>query len=107
MTVGVVAGDPALQPMNLGHAEVLAEDPRVILLGEPRISLLHFAEETFFGGEQCAAPVDIDAAALQHDSPAVVFRLPDAALQLLIYFRDSDGIFLVIGVFRPDIEDEM
>ena len=43
MAVGVVAGDSILQPENIGHAEVFAEDLRVILFGEPRISLLHFA----------------------------------------------------------------
>src|SRR5437016_12974538 len=107
MTVGVVTDNSILQPKSIGHAEVFSEDLRVILSGESRISILHFAEETFFGGQQCSAAIHVDAAALQHHAPASVFRLPAAALQLLICFCPSDGIFLVIGVFCPAIEDEM
>ncbi len=76
MAVSVVTGDPLLQPENVGHAEVLTEDLRVVLLCESRISFLDFAEQTFFRGEQCSAAVDIDAATLQHHTPAFVFRLP-------------------------------
>ena len=43
MAVGVVTGDSILQPENIGHAEIFAEDLRVILFGETRISFLHFA----------------------------------------------------------------
>ena len=78
MAVGVVAGDAVFQPENLRDAEIAAKDLRVIFASEAGIALLRFAEQAFFGGEQGAAAVDVDAAAFEDDAAAFVHGLPDA-----------------------------
>ncbi len=50
VAVGVVAGDSVFQPKNIRHAEIFAEDLRVVFFPESRISFLLFAEQTFFCG---------------------------------------------------------
>src|SRR6266487_6754195 len=94
--MGVVAGNPVLEPEDVGHAEIFAEDPRVICFGEARISFLHFAQETFFRRQERAAPIYVDAAAFEHHAPAFVFRPPDAALYLSVCARDDGDVLFFI-----------
>src|SRR6266404_611581 len=105
MAVRVVAGDSIFQPENLGDSEIAAEDVSVIFAGESVIALLALAEQAFFGGEQGAAAVDVDAAAFEHDAAALVDGLPGEALELFIYVGDGEGVFFVVLVLSPPVEE--
>ena len=76
MAMGIVASDSIFQPQDLRDAEIAAENVRVILASESVVTLLALAEQAFFGGEQGTPAVDVDAAAFENDSTAVVERLP-------------------------------
>src|SRR6267154_780278 len=107
MAVSVVAGDSIFQPQNIRDAKIFAEDLRVVFFRETWISFLHFAQQTLFRGEQRSAAVDIDATAFQDHAAAFVNRPPHAALPFLIGFGDDGGVFLVIRVFGPAVENEI
>ena len=68
VAVRVVAGDAALQPDDLFHAEIVGEDLFEMFAGHARIALLHVTQQTLFGGDERAAAVDVDAAAFQHNA---------------------------------------
>src|SRR5207245_11279790 len=104
VAVLVVACDSILEPKHMCDAEVFAKNVGVILFGESAISFLHFAEQTFFRGEQRSAAVHIEAAAFQHHATAFVLRLPEAAVQLLVRFGDGGSVFVAIRSFRPAVE---
>ena len=80
MSVGVIAGDAVFEPENVCYAEVFAKDVLVIFLCEARISFLDFAQKAFFGGEQRASAVHVNAAAFENHAAAFVLRLPEAPL---------------------------
>ena len=107
MAVGVVASDAVAEPEDLRGAEIVAEDLRVIVAGEAGIAFLRGAEQAFFGGEQRAAPVDVDAAAFEHDAAAFVHGLPDTMLEFLVYVGGGDRVLFVIAVFGPSVEPPM
>ncbi len=68
VAVRVVAGNAALQPDDLLDAKIIGKNFFHVLARESRVALLHIAEQAFFGGDQCAASIDVDAAALQNDA---------------------------------------
>ena len=70
VTVRVVAGDAAVEPQRLRHAELLREHALEIALGHARVADLHgLGEEALTRREHRALSVEIDAAALEHDAP--------------------------------------
>ncbi len=75
MAVGVVAGDATSEPDDLPDAEIVREQPLQLLASGTGIACLHFAEQTFLGGEQSATTVDVDAAAFEHHSPRLAIDL--------------------------------
>ncbi len=76
----------------------------VIFAGESVITLLALAEQAFFGGEQGAAAVDVDAAAFEHDAAAVVNGLPDEAPEFFVDVGYRERIFFVVAVLGPAVE---
>ena len=80
VAVSVVSGDAVFEPEDIGDPEIFAEDVCVIFFGETGVSLLRFAEETFFSGEESAAAVDVDAATFEDDAAAFVLWLPEATI---------------------------
>src|ERR1700682_1423546 len=105
MAMRVVTGDAIFQPEDLRDAEVAAEDVGVIFTGESVIALLALAEQALFGGEQGTAAVDVDAAAFEDHTAALVDGLPGEAFEFLVYVGDSKGVFFVIAVFGPAVEE--
>ena len=68
MAVRVVAGDAFLQPDGLTDAEKIGKVLFEFRAPQTGIANLHrLAEQAFFGGQQEAAAIHIDAAAFQHD----------------------------------------
>ena len=68
MAVGVVAGDTVAEPEDVGGAEVIAEDGFNLIARHSGIARLDRAEKAFFGGEQGAAAIYVNAAAFQDDA---------------------------------------
>src|SRR5260370_42294640 len=93
-----------LQPKNIGHAKILAENVRIIFFAEAGISFLHSAEATFLGGQQRSAAVHVDAAAFADHAAACVNGLPQAPLELLDGFGDDGGVFLVTRILGPAVK---
>jgi len=86
MAVRVVTNDSIPQPENISDARIFAEDLRVILFGEPGFfpalcseGILPSSAVFRDRSHQCFPPST-------NHPPAFVFRLPNAALQFLIYF---------------------
>jgi len=68
VAVGVVAGAALVEPENFFDAEVVVEGSFEVLASfgfgaEAGVAFLNFGEETFFGGEEEAGTVGVDAAA--------------------------------------------
>src|SRR5689334_21998487 len=74
------------------------------MFGEAGVSLLDFAQETFFSREQCATAVHVNAAAFENNASAFVLRLPEAALQGFICFCNDGRVFFVIWIFGPAVK---
>lgn len=72
VAVSVVAGNAFAEPDHMRCTEIFCEDPLVIFARHPRIALLNFAKQAFFGREQGAASIDVDGTALEHDAGAAV-----------------------------------
>ncbi len=70
VAVGVVADDAASQPDGVRRAQIIGESFFVVDSRHVRIAFLHFAEQAFFGGENCAQSVDVDRAAFEHHARA-------------------------------------
>jgi hypothetical protein len=75
VTVGIVAGDAALQPNHVGDAEIVVKGGFDLLSRSSGIALLHVAEQAFFGSDQGAATVDVNAAAFEDEWFAVELRV--------------------------------
>src|SRR6266550_269113 len=80
--MGVVAGDPVPEPQRVRDTERLAKYVFDLVARQARIARLHdWIEQTLLGRQQRPAPVDVDAATLEHD-PAIgqreleLFRSP-------------------------------
>ena len=108
VAVGVVAGDAASQPDGVGRAQVVGKSFFVMNARHVGIAFLDFAEETLFGGKDCAGSVDIDRAAFEHDA-----RRASANRSNLLGvggFRHQGADFFVmppVGIFRPGVEAEL
>src|SRR5579859_1514073 len=104
MPMRVVADDATLEPEHVCYPKIVAKDVFVILLCEARIPFLDFAQKAFFGGEQRAAAVHINASAFENYSAASMLRLPEAAFQFLVCFGNDQVVFLVIWILGPAVE---
>ena len=67
VAVGVVADGAVEEPQDIFHAEIFFEGVVVLRPGHAGVADLDFwMQITFLGGEQRAAPVQLDAAAFNH-----------------------------------------
>ena len=71
MAVGIIAKYPAAEPDGVQCSEVVGEDLLVVFARHAGITLLDFTEQTFFGGEERAASVDVDGSAFEDDVAVV------------------------------------
>src|SRR5438552_1343178 len=99
VAVRVVARDAAAEPEDLAHAEVGVERALQRRALHPRVPRLHRREKALLGGEERAAPVHVDAAALE-DEP----RLPLPAPEELRQPAGYGVVALPVGVLRPAVE---
>src|ERR1700723_87204 len=100
----VVAGDAVTQPEYLLHAEIVAENFVIVLATEAGVALLRFAQQAFFGCQQGAPAVDVDAAAFKHHATAFMRWFPCVMFERLVDERRGDRVAFVIAVFRPSVE---
>jgi hypothetical protein len=63
MPVGVVVREPAIQPDDLAHAQILPKQVLDLLAPEARIAVR--VEQAALGGQQRAFAIDVDRAAFQ------------------------------------------
>ncbi len=70
--VRIVADAAFAEPDRPADAEPLTEDLLIPLARQTGVADLHAAQQPFFGRHQEAAAVDLDTAALEHDSFSVV-----------------------------------
>ena len=110
VAVGVVAGDAAMEPEHLIDAEKIGEDLFELFAAEAGVALLHFAEKTFFRGEQETGAVDVDGATFQHYAAAprtvlVLNRgLPPRATEQPGHAGGEPVVEAPVIVFGPGVE---
>ena len=107
VAVSIVAEDAAAQPDHVRRTEIISEDFFVVFARHAGIALLHFAEQTLFGGEERALSVDVDRAAFEDDT---VFFMERADLASVGDVRHKAADFFVVtpvGIFCPGIEAEL
>src|SRR5690348_17240322 len=104
MPVRVIANNAALEPQHVCHPKIVAKDVFVIFLCEARIPFLDFAQKAFFGGEQRAAAVHINASAFENHSAAFMLWPPQAPLQSFICLRNDGSVLFVIWIFGPAVK---
>ncbi len=116
VAVGVVAGDAAVEPEDLGGTEEFAEGLFDVGAGEVGVALLDGGEEAFFGGEDAgvfeAAAADVDGAAFEDEAlelSGIVLAVGDEAGEVEGFgheLRDGviEGVVVVLG---PGVEFEV
>ena len=106
VAVGVITGDATAEPDSVLSAQIVGENFFVIFARHAGVALLHFAEETFFGGEDGAASVDVDGSAFEDDASVVrdgadFFNAGDVRHQAADFV-----VVTPVEVFRPGVEAE-
>ena len=107
VSMSIVSGDAAFQPENIRYAKIIAEELFVIAFFEAGIAFLNPALQAFFGGEERAAAVDVDGAALENDAAAIVRRQKDFAAESFVGACDGLRVLLMVWIFCPAIKKKM
>src|ERR1019366_5704147 len=99
------------QPNHVLSAKVVAKDLIVFFASHARIAALSLlVEEAFLGGEQGAAAIDVNAAALERHHPAFAAGSLDGKHAQLASLGNAWGeavVFLPVRVFCPRGELEL
>ena len=100
VTVRIVTRDAFAQPQRVRHAECVAQHRLDVLTSEPGVAHLHVrTEQAFFGREQSAAPIDVDAPAFEHHLGVDQRQLESLRRQL-----GNPVVLLPILVLGPRVE---
>ena len=107
VAVRVVAGDARAEPEHLADAEVVGEAPARARRGEVRGCAPGRAEQALLGGEQRAAAVDVDGAALEHDAaatPSIGAGCQSGRRSRRASARGDRGVAAVVRILGPAVE---
>ena len=113
VAVGVVSGGAAVEPEGVFDAEIVVEGlfeglAGLRLVAEAGVAFLDFAEEAFFGGEEDAGSVGVDASAFEDEALGAFGGLGLGAELLdgveFGYVVGDEVVAAVIVVLGPGVE---
>jgi hypothetical protein len=107
VTVGVIAGDAAVQPEDLSDSQVIGEQLLILLAVQLRVARLHRAEKTLLGGQQETLAVHINGAALEHQMATARSGTPNAPAGVAGNEAAGRVIQRPVTVSGPAVEAEL
>ena len=108
VSVGIVAGDAAVEPDYFADPQVVGEDGFEAAAVEAGIARLLATQQALLGGEHGSVAVHVNAAAFEHDAVLLVLhdhgRLPGGKLEQRGDVGGKEGVLLPVGVLGPGVE---
>ena len=105
----IVPGDPAVEPEDFFHPEVVGEHALVVLASHPRVAALHVAEQALLGRQEQALAVHFDAPAFEaYVAPrrGAGAGAKQAQLERLRHALGYGVVLLPVRVLGPGVETE-